>query len=113
MVGEAGLAKKVLIVNPGAGSVDEQDAARLRQTFPDYLQLTLEPGDDLADLLRTAQISEDAVIVAVGGDGTVRGVAAALAGSRHAFGIIPRGTFNNFARALGIPLDIDDAMKVV
>src|SRR5437764_1489374 len=75
MVGEAGRAKKVLVVNPGAGSVDDADAARLRQAFPDYLQLTLEPGEDLGELLQSAQLTEDARVVAVGGDGTVRGVA--------------------------------------
>ncbi|MFT8356601.1 MAG: diacylglycerol kinase family protein [Bifidobacterium aquikefiri] len=53
------------------------------------------------------------VIVAVGGDGTVRTVASALAGTCHAMGIIPIGTGNLFARNLGIPIDdIDSALAV-
>ena len=43
------------------------------------------------------------VVVAVGGDGTVRTVASALSGTGHALGIVPIGTGNLFARHKGIP----------
>ena len=43
------------------------------------------------------------LVVAVGGDGTVREVAQGVAGSRSALGIIPMGTTNTLARHLGIP----------
>ncbi|RSX54936.1 DeoR family transcriptional regulator [Bifidobacterium dolichotidis] len=49
------------------------------------------------------------VVIAVGGDGTVRTVASAMAGSGHAMGIIPIGTGNLFARNMGIPVDDVDA----
>ncbi|MBT1160469.1 MULTISPECIES: diacylglycerol/lipid kinase family protein [Bifidobacterium] len=53
------------------------------------------------------------VVVAVGGDGTVRTVASAMAGTGHAMGIIPIGTGNLFARNMGIPVDdIDAALSV-
>ncbi len=44
------------------------------------------------------------VVVAVGGDGTVRTVARAMAGTGHAMGIVPIGTGNLFARNIGVPL---------
>ena len=53
------------------------------------------------------------VVVAVGGDGTVRTVASAVSGTNHAMGIIPIGTGNLFARNMGIPVDdVQAALKV-
>jgi diacylglycerol kinase family enzyme len=45
------------------------------------------------------------VIVAAGGDGTINLVASVLLNRDVQFGVIPLGTFNYFARDLGIPLD--------
>jgi diacylglycerol kinase family enzyme len=45
------------------------------------------------------------VILAMGGDGTVRSVAQVCYEKGLGMGIIPRGTFNYFARDLGIHLD--------
>jgi diacylglycerol kinase (ATP) len=52
-----------------------------------------------------------------GGDGTVNevvnGVAAAGALDRVRFGIIPLGTGNDFAAGLGIPVEVDEALRVL
>ncbi|MBW3089594.1 diacylglycerol/lipid kinase family protein [Bifidobacterium miconisargentati] len=53
------------------------------------------------------------VVIAVGGDGTVRTVASAVSGTGHALGIIPIGTGNLFARNMGIPVDDIDAALTV
>lgn len=62
-------------------------------------QMALEQGAD--------------VVVAVGGDGTVRTVASAMAGTGHAMGIVPIGTGNLFARNMGIPVDDLEAALAV
>lgn len=53
------------------------------------------------------------VVIAVGGDGTVRTVANAVSGTGHALGIIPIGTGNLFARNMGVPVDDIDAALTV
>jgi diacylglycerol kinase family enzyme len=113
MVTEGGPARKVLVVNPAAGAVSDGDLERLRKAFPDALLLTVSGGEDFHALLSDSAIAEDALVIVVGGDGTVGAVARALAGTRHPFGIVPRGTFNNFARSLEIPLDFDEALAAI
>lgn len=53
------------------------------------------------------------VVVAAGGDGTINTVAQATLGSGCAFGVLPQGTFNYFARTHGIPSDTHEALQVL
>jgi diacylglycerol kinase (ATP) len=53
------------------------------------------------------------VLVAVGGDGTVRTVASAVSGTGRPLGIIPIGTGNLFARNMDIPVDDVEAALAV
>ena len=67
-------------------------------------------GGEIAAKIKDAVSKQAEVIVAGGGDGTVSTVAAALAGSDIALGILPLGTLNHFAKDLGIPLALDAAV---
>jgi diacylglycerol kinase family enzyme len=53
------------------------------------------------------------MIVAGGGDGTVSTVAAALVDTGIVFGVLPLGTLNHFARDLGIPPELADAVAIL
>jgi diacylglycerol kinase family enzyme len=52
-------------------------------------------------------------LVAGGGDGTINTAASAVVGTRTPLGVLPLGTLNHFAKDLGIPLDLDEAAKVL
>jgi diacylglycerol kinase family enzyme len=54
----------------------------------------------------------DAIVIG-GGDGSVRIAASVLSGSGIPLGIVPLGTLNHFAKDLGIPLRIEDAVGAI
>ncbi len=56
--------------------------------------------------------ADGGTVVAVGGDGTLNTVVAAVDGAAPC-GLIPRGTFNYVARAHGIPLDAEGAVRLL
>jgi len=69
----------------------------------DSLALETSAGDPGTSLARRAVAAGAGLVFAVGGDGTVRACAEALAGTEIPLAIVPRGTANLAARALGIP----------
>ena len=73
----------------------------------------VEAGVDLEALARDAVRNGADAVVAGGGDGTQRAVAAALAHTEAVMGILPVGTWNHFARDLNIPLDVEAAAEVL
>lgn len=99
---------------PGAQQIIDQILQFCKdQGIPRPLILKTRLDKDGTVCTREALERGAQVVVAVGGDGTVRTVAAGLANTGHALGVIPIGTANLFARNLGIPLNVSDALKVV
>lgn len=78
--------------------------------------LFFETTRDEAGAFQTRRaIAEGAtVVVAVGGDGTVREVAEALRGTGVSLGVVPQGSGNVLCRNLGMPLNsLDQQMQAI
>ncbi|ERT06919.1 methylglyoxal synthase [Lyngbya aestuarii BL J] len=97
-----------LIFNPVAGSGNgNQDLSLIRQLLKPHMHLRVyqTTADESAEELTIKAIeTHPDLIIASGGDGTISAVAGTLIGTQIPLGIIPRGTANAFAVALGIPL---------
>lgn len=77
---------------------------------PVWLSTTVDdPGRGMAE---HALASEADLIMVAGGDGTVRIVCGALAGTEGTLAILPSGTGNLLAGNMGIPSDLDRALDV-
>jgi diacylglycerol kinase (ATP) len=100
-------ATRLLVISRNAGSMNAAVEAKLRKAFADHLIVDFDPDEDLEKL-----VSKEGKIVIAGGDGTVEFIVRKLAETRHPLAIIPRGTYNNLARALGLPIDLDKAIEV-
>ncbi|MEU8793543.1 diacylglycerol kinase [Streptomyces sp. NPDC048643] len=98
-----------LFVNPtagrGRGAHAAQPAASAFRAAGFSVRTVL--GEDAADGLaraRAAVADGTGALVAVGGDGMANLALQAVAGTDTPFGLVPVGTGNDFARALGLPL---------
>lgn len=60
-----------------------------------------------------AGLPRDAFCVAVGGDGTVREVAAACTGTARTLGILPVGSGNDYVKALGVGTKLRQALEIL
>jgi diacylglycerol kinase family enzyme len=78
---------------------------------PDWLPTTV---DDAGQLLTRAAIDAGAqLVIAAGGDGTVRAVAETLRGTGIPLGLVPTGTGNLLARNLALPLSaLESAARI-
>jgi len=105
-----------VLTNPASGrnSKDAQAIDLAMQAFgPKATLRRWKQGDDLGRFVQKAVADGFTTIVAAGGDGTVMGVAHALLGTKANLAVIPLGTFNYFARGLGLPQEPAAAAKAI
>ena len=105
-----------LVVNPGArGQGMRRLPAVLGPLAAAGAQVRVEESSSLghAATLAAEAAERDETVVAVGGDGTIGAMAAAVSAAGGVLGIIPAGRGNDFARMLGIPADPARAAAVL
>ncbi|MEM8903612.1 MAG: YegS/Rv2252/BmrU family lipid kinase [Actinomycetota bacterium] len=110
-----GVADLAVVTNrsAGRGRADEV-AARLRRAAETAGHVVVELAADDAASTRSAVADLPAGVrrvVAVGGDGLTHHVVQHLAGTDVGLGLVPVGTGNDFAAALGLPHDSDRAIE--
>jgi diacylglycerol kinase family enzyme len=111
--------KVVVLANCSAGQISSKKQALLESISAAMRDAKIEaevhaiPHNRLEAEAKAAAASSADVVVAGGGDGTVRTVASALAGTKKPFGVLPLGTLNHFAKDMGIPLDLAEAARVI
>ena len=107
--------RTLAILNASSGSADIDRVERLRERLhsrgAEWQIRLAQDGAELAALAQAARESDSDIIVAGGGDGTISTVAAHIADSGKVFAVLPFGTLNHFAKDLGIPLEIDEALE--
>jgi YegS/Rv2252/BmrU family lipid kinase len=109
--------RAVLVVNARARRGREHyDGARARLLAAGFTLLGSYPVDrpgELEQSLAAALELGPDLLVAGGGDGTISAAARLLAHRDVALGLLPLGTTNNFARTVGVPLSLDEAVATL
>jgi diacylglycerol kinase family enzyme len=109
-----------VVVNCGAGSVDDEATREQRgeiaaafESAGSDCDIEFVAGRDMEAAVRRAIEAEPEVVAVAGGDGSVGTAAAVLAGGDTPLGVVPLGTFNHFAKDLGVPLDMGQAATTI
>lgn len=105
--------KKVLLINPKAGSHDPALLEKIQGALGSPQTIVLDKGLRPDAAARQAIAGGATRLFVAGGDGTVEAAASALIGKDVPLGIIPMGTYNNFARSLELPLEPEKACAVI
>jgi diacylglycerol kinase family enzyme len=107
------------VLNRDGGTLRTTDldafSARMRDILEGAghgLEIEVVSGKDVAGALEKASARRAVdVVLAGGGDGTISTAAARLKGKKKALAVLPAGTMNLFARSLGIPLELEEAVR--
>jgi diacylglycerol kinase family enzyme len=106
-----------VLLNAASGPSPEPDDAGVRAAFAavgcDADIVRLDDGGTIDAQVERALGTRPSRLVAGGGDGTVAAVASQLIDGDTTLGVLPLGTLNHFAKDLGIPLELEQAVRVI
>src|SRR3954453_22358268 len=107
-----------VVLNPSSGRADADQlrqllAARLDEHGWVYDMYEITGDEDVAAIVRAACTRGAELVIAAGGDGTVASVVNGVWQSSASIGIVPAGTGNLLARAMGIPNAVEPALDLI
>lgn len=107
-----------IVWNPQAGQAGGAESTAVRDRLAVELGVSVDVlhvcDEHSAGACARAALERGAeVVIAAGGDGTVSGVGAELVGRTARLGVLPLGTSNSFAAALGIPAVLESAIALI
>jgi diacylglycerol kinase family enzyme len=106
-----------VIVNRGSGRKERDVVAELEaamERHPGRIALrVLERKEDPMTVAERAAAQGFPTLVAAGGDGTISAVAGIAHREARRLGVVPAGTFNYFARGLGLPEETAPALDLI
>jgi diacylglycerol kinase family enzyme len=107
----------LLITNAGAGSTDRERVESVVRILQAGGPVEVVEVEEETDLNRALDGRGDRRLLVAGGDGTLHRAVAALFRrgelAEAELGLIPMGTGNDFARAVRVPLDPDQAAALI
>ena len=119
--------RALVVLNPGSGSLGKlgidpgrERVAAICKANNLAATVAIVPGSGISERIKDELTSSQDgtgrrfdIVVVGGGDGSISAAASVLAGSDIPLGILPLGTLNHFARDLGLPLDLEGAIRLI
>jgi diacylglycerol kinase family enzyme len=109
-----------IVLNMGSGAAQKDEVRKaieqeLMTACRHYRFIPIEPGQIVQACQDAARLAREqgGIMVAAGGDGTLNCAAQAALTQDCPLGIIAQGTFNLFARQLGLPLEAAEATRML
>ncbi len=110
----------LVLLNARAGALIDAGPQRVREALAsalkgrtDRAEIRLVRPAYLKDEIERAARSDISTLIVGGGDGSVSCAAHVLAGTDKTLGVLPFGTMNLFARDLGLPANIEEAIEAL
>jgi diacylglycerol kinase family enzyme len=112
--------RAILLVNRGAGTVMDLSAEAVVEQVQagwnhgsELESFVVEPESLDATLAQASRDPDIGIVMVAGGDGTISRAARHLVSTEKILAVLPAGTLNVFARELGIPLTLKDALDAL
>lgn len=91
----------------------EEGIALLAAEGGEVINVYIDELSDLGEIVRKATEANALTVIACGGDGTVNMLANALVDTELRLAVVPSGTFNHFAKHIGMPLPIVESFQAI